>query len=137
MGRDWLSVIRIDWASIKALALGKPPAMDSLQKKYPNGFAPGLGTMKEIRANLSLKEGARPRFFRPRTVPFALRDRVGKELDRLEASGALRKVNYAEWAAPIVPVPKKDGTIRICGHYKVTVNLYLHVDQYPCQSHLT
>ena len=57
MGRDWLSVIRIDWASIKVLALGKPPAMDSLQK-YPDVFAPGLGTEKEIRANLSLKEGA-------------------------------------------------------------------------------
>ena len=58
MGREWLSVIRIDWASIKVLALEKSPAMDSLQKKYPDVFATGLGTMKEIRANLSLKEGA-------------------------------------------------------------------------------
>ena len=48
----------------------------------------------------------------------------------MEASGVLRKVNYVEWAAPIVPVPKKDGTICICGDYKVTINPYLHQGLY-------
>ena len=33
--------------------------------------------------------------------------------------------------AAIVPVPEKDGNIRICGNYKVTVNLSFLVDQYP------
>ncbi len=37
----------------------------------------------------------------------------------------------SEWAAPIVPVPKKDGRIRICGDYKVTINRHLEVEQYP------
>ena len=64
-------------------------------------------------------------------MPFAIRDRVGRELDRLEESGVLRRVDYSEWAAPIVPVPKKDGAIRICGDYKVTINPFLRIDQYP------
>lgn len=59
------------------------------------------------------------------------KDSVSLELDRLEEAGILRKVDHSEWAAPVVPVPKKDGTIRLCGEYKVTINPALQVDQYP------
>ena len=37
----------------------------------------------------------------------------------------------SEWAAPIVPVLKLDGTIRICGDYKITVNKAAKSDVYP------
>ena len=37
----------------------------------------------------------------------------------------------SEWAAPIVPVLKPDGTIRICGDYKITVNKAAKPDVYP------
>ncbi len=46
-------------------------------------------------------------------MPFALKDVVGQELDRLEEQCALKKVEFSEWAAPIVTVPKKEGRIRI------------------------
>ena len=52
-------------------------------------------------------------------------------LDHLEAEGVIEKITYSDWAAPIVTVPKKDGTIRICGDYKVTVNPVLEGDKYP------
>ena len=64
-------------------------------------------------------------------MPFAIKDVIESELERLEALGILEKVDYSEWAAPIVAVPKKDGKVRICGDYKVTVNQALEVDQYP------
>ena len=87
--------------------------------------------MTRITARLSLKEGAVPQFRRPYSVPFAIRESVERELDRLEAEGVLRKVDYSDWAAPIVVVPKKDGKLRICGDYKMSINPALHVDKYP------
>ena len=87
--------------------------------------------MRHIKASLTLKPDAKPRFCRPRSVPFSIKPKVGQELDRLEEEGVLQKVNHSVWAAPIVPVPKRDGSLRICGDYKVTINPFLQVDQYP------
>ena len=88
-------------------------------------FQEGLGTFK---ASLRVKEGTKPVFHRPRPTPFSIRDDIGKELDRLENEGIIEKVETSEWAAPIIPVPKKDGRIRVCSDYKVTVNPHLEMD---------
>jgi len=40
-------------------------------------------------------------------------------------------VEFSQWAAPIVPIVKGDGTIRICGDYKLTVNGAAKTDSYP------
>lgn len=87
--------------------------------------------MEGVEAHLEVQEGATPRFHRPRSVPYALRGAVEQDLERLERLSVIEKVQYSDWAAPIVPVPKGDGGIRICGDYKVTVNPVLKVDQYP------
>ena len=39
-------------------------------------------------------------------------------------------VTYSDWASPIVPVLKADGTVRICGDDKVTINQHIKVDHY-------
>ena len=128
LGRDWLSHIRLNWAEIKAIVCTN---VSQLVDKYKQVFKSGVGTMLHLKAHLSLRENSEPRFCKSRPVPFAIKDRVGKELDRLEEAGILYRVDHAEWAAPIVPVPKKDGTIRVCGDFKVTINPALRIDQYP------
>ncbi len=132
MGRDWLRVIPLDWRTI-----GKVSKSDSdinsqvavLQDKYREVFSEVLGTITPYQAKLSVTKDAKPKFFKPRSVPFALHERVENELDRLENNGVLEKTTYSEWAAPIVAVPKRDGRLRLCGDYKVTVNPVLDVDQ--------
>lgn len=64
-------------------------------------------------------------------MPFVLKPQIEKELERLEAVGILQKVDSSDWAAPIVPVLKKDGQLRICGDYKLTVHQALETEQYP------
>ena len=68
---------------------------------------------------------------RPNTTPKFHRAAIGEQLDKLEKDGILKKLSHSQRAAPIVAVPKKDGRFRICGDYKVTINQYLDVDQYP------
>ena len=54
-----------------------------------------------------------------------------RELERLEKAGVIEPVQFSDWAAPIVPIVKRDGSVRICGDYKLTVNRVANVDSYP------
>ena len=133
MERDWLQVIKLDWKTVgRVVAFGDLESqVDALKEKYREVFSEALGTITPYTAKLHVASDARPKFCKPRPVPFALRERVEQELERLECEGVLEKTHYSEWAAPIVAVPKRDGRIRVCGDYKVTVNSVLDVDQYP------
>ena len=64
-------------------------------------------------------------------MPYALNVKVETELRK---NGVIRHVEFAQWAAPIVPIVKADGSIRICGDYKLTVNRAAKTDSYllPC-----
>ncbi len=130
LGRNWLHHIKLDWGSIKAVL---PPqrSLNGLLEKYQEIFKDELGTINPYKVDLAVMPEARPKFHRPRSVPYALKASVEEELNRLENSGVLERVVHSNWAAPIVVVPKKDGRVRICGDYKVTINPSLDVDQYP------
>ena len=78
--------------------------------------------MLHFKASLHLHPRAKPVFFRPRSIPFAIKEAVEKELEHLEAEGIIEKVDSSEWAAPIVPISKGDGHLCICGDYRITVN---------------
>ena len=44
------------------------------------------------------------------------------ELERLESLGIIIPVQHSNWAAPVVRVLKANGTIRLCGDYRVEVD---------------
>ncbi|XP_064475485.1 uncharacterized protein K02A2.6-like [Ornithodoros turicata] len=103
----------------------------TVTKALQEAVSYSIGKLNGIKATLNLKENIQPKFLRARQVPYALKEKVFAELDRLESEGILTKVNVSEWATPIVPGVKPNGTVSICGDFKSTINQHLAVDQYP------
>lgn len=120
-GWNWLKHICLNWSNIATIRTVRLKHLHTLMHQHQSLFAAGLGT-------LQLPADARPRFFKPHPVPFAIKDAVGHELDKLEQQGIIQNVTHSDRAAPIVAIPRSMG---ICVEYKVTINQVLSVDQYP------
>ena len=71
MGRDWLVIVKLDWS--KVCCTSGDGKVKPLLEKYKEVFTGNLGTMTEHVAKLHLKGNPKPRFWRPRPVPFALK----------------------------------------------------------------
>ena len=129
IGRNWLEHIQLNWSDIKLI--NSFISLGSVLDSHAEVFRPQLGKLRDVTAKLYIKTGVRLCFFHPRSVAHSLIDKVAQEIDRLQELGIITPVTYSEWAAPIVPILKGNGSIRLCGDYKVTVNPVLNVDTYP------
>ncbi|KAL5481688.1 hypothetical protein EMCRGX_G021912 [Ephydatia muelleri] len=129
LGRDWLHRFRIDWKSL--FVIQKGASLENVLTKYEMVFNEGLGTVLGYEAKLVMKENAVPRFCKARPMPYAIKEKIEKELNKLVQEGILKPVELSEWAAPIVPVVKPDQSIRICGDFRLTVNQALETERYP------
>ena len=131
LGRDWLYHLKLDWP--KLLGHTSIHMLDSitLKKEFPDVFKEELGLLQGIEAVIDLKEGSKPRFCKSRPIPFALREQVEQAIHKQVADGELEPVDRSDWAAPIVVVTKKDGGIRICADFKMTINPHLCMQTFP------
>ena len=129
LGRNLLSQLKLYWSDIM-LVRNLDLIHAELLTEVPNVFVEGLGKLKEMQVKINVKSETIPRFFKARPIPYALKEKVEKELDRLQQEG-IEPVQFAEWATPIVPVCKFNGQLRICGDYKITINKSVVEDNYP------
>ena len=127
MGRNWLKQIKLDWAAVYSCR----SECDKVIRSFSNVFKEELGLIRNTKATIHVDKEAQPKFFKARPLPYALKDKVEHELERLVNDGVIEPVQFSEWAAPIVPIVKGDKSIRICGDYKMTVNRVSRVDSYP------
>lgn len=126
MGRIWLKELKL---SVIQCYNTRVCSENILKEEFPEVFAEGLGTFKS-RIRLHLKDST-PVFVKARSLPLALREPVERELDRLQREGVIYKVDRSDYGTPIVPVVKSNGSIRICGDYKITINPILKDFHYP------
>ena len=129
LGRDWLSYFKLDWKSINLL---QGSSLDHVLQRHKAVFQDGLGKLQGYQAAIQVDPDAQPRFCKARSVPYAMKEMVEKELDRLVEEGTVESVQFSDWAAPIVPVLKADkSSVRICGDFSLTVNQVSKLDRYP------
>jgi len=137
-GREWLNKIRLNWNEIfhvdqseGELRLEEVSELNNLFSEFAELFGADLGLMKGEKAKIYIKDNAIPKFCKARPIPYSLRPKVEIEINRMVELGILQPVEVSEWATPIVPVKKPDGTVRVCGDYKITVNKISMLDNFP------
>ncbi|XP_055615014.1 uncharacterized protein K02A2.6-like [Toxorhynchites rutilus septentrionalis] len=144
LGREWMRELNVDWNEVirnpdfcVGAIMSRPPtkilsrSVRKLIEYFPRVFDPSVGTIQGVKAALHLKPNSKPVFIKARTIPFAIRDTVEREIRSMVESGILKKVERSAWATPVVPVMKSVDRVRLCGDYKVTVNKCLLVDEHP------
>lgn len=105
LGRDWLHKIKLKRHEIKYAQ-----TTESILQQLKAVFRDVLGTLKGVTVKLQIDPNAKPRFYKPRVVPYAMKGKAEEELDRLQALGIIESVQFS------------DKTREICEDYKLTVN---------------
>ncbi|XP_045466783.1 uncharacterized protein K02A2.6-like [Harmonia axyridis] len=135
IGRQWLQALDMWPITFKPqFALNCLNDHNSIishfKSKYPQLFDNSPSKYKDKSIKLTFKKDYQPIQCKPYHVPFALKDKVDAEIDRLVRIGNLEQVEVSEWATPVVPVVKGEG-VRLCGNFKLTVNPQIIVKRYP------
>lgn len=129
-GRSWLTELELSWEKVSKLKDTSELLQDIL-REHETVFKEELGTLKGASAKIHVPSDAKPHFFKSRSLPFAMREKVEAELERLIKDHIIEPVKFSEWAAPVVPVLKPDGSVQLCGDYRVTINRESSLEQYP------
>ena len=139
MGRVWIRHLKINLQqvdkqhihNINTVEIYKLDSISDIFNEFNDVFTEKIGCVNNYEVTLQLRQGSKPVFYKEREVPYALRERVEKELNELESAGIISKCERSDWGSPLVIIPKPDGGIRLCVDYKPGVNPQLVSSNYP------
>uniref|UniRef100_A0AAQ4QCI8 CCHC-type domain-containing protein n=1 Tax=Gasterosteus aculeatus aculeatus TaxID=481459 RepID=A0AAQ4QCI8_GASAC len=89
LGRTWLEKIKLNWQEINMVAKVGDINLQGILRKHAAVFKDELGRMKDITVKLTVKPNSKPKCFKARSVPYAIKPKVEAELDKLVKSGVL------------------------------------------------
>ena len=95
-GCKWLAEFQLDWPSIHKVET----PLGQILREYEEVFRAELCTLRGVQAKLEVKPGARPRFHKPRSEPYAIKQAIEKNLEWLEKAGVLEMVKFSDCASP-------------------------------------
>ncbi len=102
----------------------------SPEKQFSDRFR-GFGDLKRP-YKIVLQDEAKPFAIKvPRKVPFPLLEKMEKALEKEVRLGIITKITEpTDWVAPLVVVPKKDGSVRLCVDYS-RLNVWVKREYFP------
>ena len=106
-------------------------ACSDLCNQFPDLFKEELGCLKGVELDIKFKDSAKPVFCKPRPVPFSMASELSLAYQKGIERGVWEKCQFNDYGTPVVPVKKKNQSIRVCGDYSVTVNAQLEAHRQP------
>ena len=117
--------------SVKDLTVSQAKRVSELLQKYGNIFSKDdadYGRTNKVKHQIEI-ENAKPVKEPPRRVPYHLQGDYDKAIDDMLAKNVIEP-STSPWAAGVVLVKKKDGSIRFCVDYR-KLNRLTVKDAYP------
>ena len=90
LGRDWMSVIRFNWARIHYTP---NTGLHELLEQYDSVFRDGLVTFVSRKTTIEVDPSTKPRYCKACASPYAMRPKVEEELERLVADSIIKLVH--------------------------------------------
>ena len=120
-----LALVAEDWADDECVGsklsgsyegFDEKSVVDGLKEEFPEVFSDLPGKARGGQFKIDTGEAA-PRRSHPYRVPDRLKEGVRAEVNKLVELGIVVP-STSPWASPVVPVPKTDGTVRVCVDYR-------------------
>lgn len=102
----------------------------SLQEQFKQVFTNNIGHCNKFQLHVYRKPDPKNVYLPARPIAQSKEQKVKVELDRLESSGIITRVQFSPNACPMIAVERSDGRIRIVGDYTV-LNQQLESYPYP------
>ena len=97
LGKNWMRLIKIEWGEIfcspKEAVLSADSQLNDLLSKHSELFTESYEGMKGLVVHITMRGDARPVFVKARRVPYALKEQVERELDKLEKNRVIKKTD--------------------------------------------
>ena len=103
---------------------------NEVKSKFKEVSSEGPGCYNKTELMFELKDKVKPVFKARRKVPLSSLEFVENELQRLEDIGVIKKVDYSDWASPMVYM-KKRNKLRICADFSAGLNNCIKDHSYP------
>jgi hypothetical protein len=146
LGRDWLNVLcprwrdaflinalreNFDWDETKVNGF-RTKTVNEIKSNYACLFDNDLSMpISDMKVDIRMRNGVKGFVHKPYNVPHSIKDKVESEIDKMIRDKIIKRVEYVEWASPMVAVKKSNGEIRCCLDGSKTINPFIETNHYP------